>query len=363
MPDSLLAKSPEVLTAEWLASVLERHASLSAGQVLSVTPTLIGQESGLMSQVVRLSSEYAEAGAVAPASFIVKLAASADSLREDLKPQYDAEVWFYETVAGSLPNVPQCFSATSDPETGHFTLVLEDLGPPLTEDETTCESFEVAEAAVRAAAAIHAPYWQALDPDFLSRLPRYDKSRFQVLATEFSDGWGQIPDFLQMFIPDPVKEVADILPGVLRTRGRLWSAPQTLIHGDFRLANLRFDDAAPPTATAFDWQNVRVGTGALDVAYFLASSLSEERRREWSQVLVASYHDALRKGGVEGYTLEELQDDVAAAFMVNFAIPVADAAFWESVDLTENPGGLMLALTMIGRLADAAVDTREVWSA
>lgn len=48
---------------------------------------------------------------------------------------------------------------------------------------------------------------------------------------------------------------------------------QTIIHGDFKSANLFFEDASREVV-AFDWQWCGVGIGALDVAYLLNTSVS-----------------------------------------------------------------------------------------
>lgn len=57
----------------------------------------------------------------------------------------------------------------------------------------------------------------------------------------------------------------------------IFTAPQCLWHSDLRADNLLFDaqDGTVPVAV-LDWQGVGYGAGTIDVAYFLATSLTTE---------------------------------------------------------------------------------------
>ena len=91
--------------------------------------------------------------------------------------------------------------------------------------------------------------------------------------------------------------------GVELLRALHGEAPQTLIHGDFRLDNLLFDQQGADGPIAIDWQGVSRGPGVFDVAYFLSSSLDTEVPTEEERELVRGYHESLVACGVENYDL------------------------------------------------------------
>ncbi len=81
------------------------------------------------------------------------------------------------------------------------------------------------------------------------------------------------------------EEYAQMEPGLLKTKARiiedrLHHGPQTLIHGDAKVANFcfrpgRIDNTESFDAAAVDFQYVGGGCGIKDVAYFLGSCLPE----------------------------------------------------------------------------------------
>lgn len=62
-----------------------------------------------------------------------------------------------------------------------------------------------------------------------------------------------------------------------------------------------------------DWQDMSVGRGPTDVAFFLGSSMSIEGRRSHEQALLKLYHDTLCKNGVANYTFDQCWDDYRMA--------------------------------------------------
>lgn len=82
-----------------------------------------------------------------------------------------------------------------------------------------------------------------------------------------------------------------------RTRvGRaLDGAPRTLLHHDCHPGNLAFGPG--PRVWLTDWQLVRSGPWARDVAYLVATSLPTEERRAHEQDLLACHLDASTEAG------------------------------------------------------------------
>ena len=79
---------------------------------------------------------------------------------------------------------------------------------------------------------------------------------------------------------------------------------QGLVHGDYRLDNLMFPEHGDGVV-ALDWQTLAIGPRGRDLAYFLATSVLVDDRREHESALVAEYLDELRRIGVEGYSFEQ----------------------------------------------------------
>jgi thiamine kinase-like enzyme len=75
----------------------------------------------------------------------------------------------------------------------------------------------------------------------------------------------------------------------------------------------------------FDWQLVRYGPAAYDIAYFLSSALAEDAGRGQVMELLAAYHKALLEAGVRDYALNDLLRDYELALqLVLRTIPSID---------------------------------------
>ncbi len=61
------------------------------------------------------------------------------------------------------------------------------------------------------------------------------------------------------------------------------------------------DPSGGPPFAVFDWEDVRLSSGMLDVASFLGGCLAPSDRQAHERALLASYHRALIEAGVTGY--------------------------------------------------------------
>jgi aminoglycoside phosphotransferase (APT) family kinase protein len=100
--------------------------------------------------------------------------------------------------------------------------------------------------------------------------------------------------------------------------------PQSLQHGDFRLANLAFSD---DEVYAFDWQVVRQGPPLFDFAWFMVTSLTVEQRRNAESHLLNAYHTALCESGVQHYTLDDLMADYRLSLVMTIPQMMVIGAF------------------------------------
>ena len=81
-----------------------------------------------------------------------------------------------------------------------------------------------------------------------------------------------------------------------------------VVHGDYRLDNLLFDDGRG-TVAVVDWQMAAHGPALGDVAYFVGAGLLPDDRRAHERDLVATYHRALDAHGVTGYGADDCWGD------------------------------------------------------
>ena len=172
--------------------------------------------------------------------------------------------------------------------------------------------FHLGNSGLSALATMHARWWNSPRLNRYSWLvnpgdPSYAKRQSDSFVNSVEPAFLRLGDYA----PDGLKEIADRLalrvPEVLREFGR---TPITLIHGDFRLANLFFDDTTKSTTLfAVDWQLPQPCKAANDVARFMLSSVSPEHRSDYENKLLSEYHRALRNHGVNEYSYDEFMHD------------------------------------------------------
>jgi aminoglycoside phosphotransferase (APT) family kinase protein len=146
-----------------------------------------------------------------------------------------------------------------------------------------------------------------------------------------------------------VKAVGDWLPDAARD---LLSVPDghpiTVVHGDYRLDNLFFDDVR--NVTALDWQLTFKGVAGYDFAYFVSQSLSVVDRRRYLDELVDTYLRTLAAAGVS-YPEHQFWIDVRRSLLFCLAYPVQAMA----LDLSE-PRAATLVREMADRAASAILE-------
>ncbi len=308
--------TPDAITPEWLTAALRSSGAVENATVISIGVKPVAAGSGFVGQAARLHIEYDRKEQAAPATVFAKLSSADPAVREKLRAVglYEAEAGFYRDMAAttSLPvRVPRPYLSLYDVAAAASILLIEDLGDARFGDNLTGLSPSDACIAVRQLARLHAHFWEApalqtvswlrsLADDAGARIALYRAMlpRFQQNCSEFS-----APSLLEA-----ARTYARVLPACIDQHS---TGPQTLIHGDFRADNFAFTaDSENEGFILFDWQVVRRARGARDLAYFLASSLSTERRRETGSSLVELYHETLVAHGVKDYSSHDLARDL-----------------------------------------------------
>jgi hypothetical protein len=349
-PPNLLRSAADV-TPEWLTAALLRAGALALGaQVVSFEHSPIG--TGQMADTTRFELAYDEPGA-GPPSVVGKFASADDQSRGTglALRAYEIEVRFYREVAARVAaRVPAAYVAVVEPETGWFTLLLQDIAGAAQGDQIAACTPDVAAMVLEEMAGLHAPCWE--DPDLARRA-------WLNRATPESDGFltalvaSLLPGFLERYedtLAPEHREVCRLFAQHLPTYLRSHTGPRTASHGDFRLDNLLFQpgDTRP---FVVDWQTAAWAGASLDVAYFIGGCLSTEDRRAHEADLLAHYHDALHRGGVRGYSLEQLQADTRLDTFGGVLMAIVAAMV---VQRTER--GDLMFLTSTTRHAQHALD-------
>ena len=339
MPATHIPVTPQDISAVWLTNALRRSGVITNAAVEKVEAQVIGVGLGFTSQLARLTVGYEDLDAVGPRSMIAKAPSLHQSTREAMAASgvYERELRFYERLAPSITlTVPRCYFNASDPETGDFVLLLEDLATTATSrqiPEDAC-SVEDADFAVRQLAKLHAAWWEAPALDKLSWIPNFN-SRAEEVRDSFVRLWPVFLDRWGSFIPDSMHRIGELIgEHIVYVKDYLSQSPRTLLHGDFRLDNMFFNEMGQTQALALlDWQGYRRGMAAYDVAYFIGEVVDAGRHVTDGVRLLASYHDALVGAGIRGYTFEQCHADYRVAHIERAAFVVRVCA---SLDLSSS---------------------------
>jgi hypothetical protein len=286
-------RTPEELTAEWLAAALDRPA------VDLIRIERIG--TGQMSQNHRVTFSEADGE---PETVVMKLASDDSTSRATgvgMRAYY-REVTFYRELAPRLGDaLPVCLVAEYDDAEGWFTLVLEDVVGARQGDQIAGCAVEDARIALRALARLHAPVLG--DPAVGAAAWLNEPSPLtQALLTHL------LPGFLERYGDRITPDHAEVCKRFVAVVDA-WSAdrrpPLGLVHGDYRLDNLLFGDGS---CKVVDWQTVSWGPAMGDATYFISGGLGVEDRRASEEELVRLYHDELLAQGVEEFAWEDCWD-------------------------------------------------------
>ena len=231
------------------------------------------------------------------------------------------EVGFYRSAARAVPRlVPRCFHARAS--WGSFVVVLEDL---VTAGATTFRlgdelSIDTVEQALGGLAALHGTFWE----DGRLASGAWPWCRPFVPAVEASIGWLVAPALTAVGRGRAGPRLPhDVGRGLARyaiertpALRRLDRGPRTLVHHDCHPGNLaRRPDGG---VVLFDWQLVRAGPWASDVAYLMATSLPAEARRAHERELLECYLDGLVAAGGRAPT----RADAWRAYVANLVYPL-----------------------------------------
>jgi thiamine kinase-like enzyme len=309
-------RTVEEITSEWLTQVLRESGAIRESSVVSFT-TAAGLSGGLVGNVNRMLLEYNQKEDGAPDSVVAKVANTDEEFRTRVNHSgyTGREIEFYRQyapIAGM--GSPSIYAIEYDRESGYFIILLEDLGHLREVHQSADCSFADGSSAVQSLARMHAKWW---DHEQLFRATWFmDVSNIENLipmTDNYAQGIDPLLEIAGDYLPAGYESLArkygESMVKVIQTDGK---GPVTLIHGDFRLGNLFFDDAkeSENPVVAFDWETMGRMKGSRDLAYFLSLSFATESRRKYEKRLLADYHDSIVELGVKNYSFDEFSTDV-----------------------------------------------------
>jgi phosphotransferase family enzyme len=330
-----LTDTIDELTPAWFTDALHETGSLATdAEVVKVDAHRFGV-GGQLATVIRAELEYSNPNA-GPPSVIVKQPSVDEGSRQMGVGlgMYLSEIRFYEDVAHRVGiTVPRRHWSGLDPQSGRFTLVIEDLsGRAEPGDMLVGATDEQIRAVLAEVVKLQAPLWN--DPWLLDQEWMTDLTASRML-------FGAVPHLIEPFIErfgdrlcaedlDLIRAVGPHSPEAVDL---IWSPPFVVGHGDFRLDNMIFGHPgeAPPVCL-LDWQTCGIATPGLDVAVFLATCVDIERRRSQEKDLLCAWVDGLAAAGVADFGSEAAYASYRTASLYPLLMCVATATTLEQTE-------------------------------
>jgi Phosphotransferase enzyme family len=328
------------VTPAWLTRVLAGTAEAVVGEV-----DIVAVGTGQTGATYRVAVRYDANPAALPGTFIIKLPATDDAVRDRVALGYRSECAFYRSVASRVKiPVPQCFYGEIAEDGSTYALLLADQAPAVQGDQLAGCDEGAARLAARAIAGLHAPTW--CQPEWIA---------FPGMVMSFADdasrtGIGDIAAMSARITVDRlagklsgtdaetlIDSMSLVTPWLCNDFGRF-----SVIHGDFRLDNVLFHPDRRGICLV-DWQTLGVGLPARDLAYFTSTSLTPELRTDIEHALVADYRDALCEYGVTGYDLETCWHDYRYGMLQALLTSALGFAFSVTTDRGDDMVATMLA--------------------
>jgi thiamine kinase-like enzyme len=316
--DPPVLKGPEELTSEWLTAALRSGGGAAAPAVTSVRCERIGVGESFAASLVRVFPTYRDPEAGAPRTFVAKFAATAGNTRALLTEfdSYGREVLFYTEIGerAGVP-IPRCYYGACDATSGDFVLLLEDLAPAEPGNQIRGATREQTATVVRHMAELHARFRDSQELRQTQWL--WVTAESGRLAELYRDGLALFRERVRDRHPLLVEmaEQIDLMLPYLSLEQTPSTTGTTLIHGDLRLGNALYPGPAGGRFALIDWQGVRAGHGAQDVANWLAQSLDIDERRACEREMLHLYHRTLKQNGVRRYPFWQLKLEYRLALL------------------------------------------------
>jgi len=284
----------------WLDDALRAGGLDTGNHVVGARPEAVAEAVGLMGEITRFHLDWDAPAEGQPASVIAKLPSALAENRELALTMgyYECEHRFYDEVAGGCTmRTPRTWFSAADADAGRYALIIEDVGAYERVDQMDGADPDHAAAVVDSLAALHADWWASPRLTDHAWLPDGLGDEVRIYGELCHGSWPSFAEATASVITDEDRAVAErFLERYNAMIDRSLDAPHTLVHRDFRVDNMHFDDGEP---VVFDWGSVGHGGGLYDFAYFVGGSMTIEDRRAHDAELLERYRSGLAAGGIE----------------------------------------------------------------
>ncbi|MCG8348677.1 MAG: ecdysteroid 22-kinase family protein [Chloroflexales bacterium] len=308
-PNLPVPSSETDITPTWLRAALA--SAFPAATFVPLEAQRIGEAYGFASRIVRY--RWQDHGT--SQSVVVKLWDTDGNAGI-------GEALFYQTFRDVGARVPRCFHSGVDAATQKAVLVLEDVPDALQGDVLEQLDLERAQAVARNLARLHATW---LDHPTLAELPwlpdvsmwERDAAWFDSRRTLFLQRFGDHLHGVSRMLLDRLEHAPRV------ANARLSSAPTTLLHGDFHLDNIIFEQQTEPVL--LDWSRPLKGPAALNVAHilFVMGALQH------FDAILASYLDEFNRVAAQPLHKEVFEQQLGGALLREFAASTCGIARWQ----------------------------------
>lgn len=317
--------TPNDITPQWLTDAL---CSIDTSLNVVVTSLCIEPIAELTcaGQLARLHISFNQPQLTLPSRLIVKLHAPDEPIRAKTRPftPDQHEILFYQQLASEIPLcIPHCYYSAMNVTDGKYVRILEDLAPAKAGDQIRGSTAKETELALRAIASFHAYWWKngkLEEYDWLTHSSTDSDSANRWVLEEYQKAFPIFVNKTGNLLTEAVKAFGERLPKKLTDNPQHGKPLQTLVHGDFRLENVFFGESLGEQGFAvIDWQDVSLGEGVWDVAWFIGGCLQvTPKRQAEEQQLLKMYHETLKANGVSGYTFDACWEDYRLAILRYF---------------------------------------------
>lgn len=349
-----IPRSLEDITTEWLNEhVFPEHQDNPARELTKAT---IGDDRGFLSQTVRVETSRSRPSSHLPETFVVKIRPDDEVSRkaEAVLNGFEREVRFYADVAGGTDaRLSEIYFADSDNDGA--ALVMEDLTHFKGGDQVIGLSHQQVSSVVDAIAPIHAAYWNHPKLDDFHWAPTADHFNLD----SFADAWPAFEEEYGLRIGPDARSIGRYLACHIDSlEAKVASRPRSIVHGDLRADNILFGmDEHVGQVMILDWQLVMRNLAALDIARLYGGSEPILERSSRHRDVVALWHDALARSGVENYSEDDAWNDFRLAALHCISIPVKVHALFSKTPFKR---GAQLRDAMAQRFFACAVEVDAI---
>ena len=337
------------ITPAWLTRILT-ESSLSNAQVADIELQAIG--AGNASDTRRIIIRSRKDRADAPTSLICKFHPAQEEQRLGA-----AALGTFAREAGSYAmikerkacRIPQPYLLAYDE--GHLNLITEDLSQAARPGDQIagCDATD-AQAVIRQIARLHGSFAcpeQSAMPPWLMRMSMMGELFSEVIMTGAALAPERFGDLLSAQQYSTITECANLTAKWYQLPWR----HLTITHGDLRVDNVLFQESSPDReAVLIDWQLTGLRNPMYDLAYFTASSLSTEDRREHEQRLLTGYLEEVETN-LPGYSEQQAIADYRLTMIASLTMNLLATAV-----LPRTPAANTLILALLQRGIAAAED-------